>query len=115
MKISYAQVFQAAPVITNIANKILSAGLALKLLDIIDQLNPTLVEIEKYRETVFANASETESQAELTEKFAAFLNNNTIDVTFPLLAVAETDGAGLSFSIREMAAIRFLFERPQPR
>jgi len=112
MKISYAQVFQAAPALNILANRPFSARVAIKLVDIIELLNPHLTVIEHFRDALAA-AAEHDSKDELNARFADYLNTTTADLgLFVPLLPEEADAAGLKFTIREMAAVRFLFDSP---
>jgi len=114
MKISYAQVFQAAPFLNVLANKPVSAVLSIKLVDIIDQLNPHLTAIERFRDSLQSNA-EGKSSDELSQQFSEYLNTMTADLgSFIPLYPEEADAAGLAFTVREMAAVRFMFAAPLP-
>lgn len=109
MKVSYAQVLQSAPALTTLATKPFASGLALKLLDIIDQLNPHLNAIEKFRNSLAEAAGEGDTDEKLAEKFSQYLNSTVVDVDFTPLLPEEVDQAGLAFTVREMASVRFLF------
>lgn len=112
MTVLYSVIFQAAPTLTTLASKSFpNASLAIKLVDIIDQLNPHLVAIEKFRESLFAQAAEGETQEELSKKFADYLNKTSVDVEIDPITTEETDSAGIQFTVREIASIRFLFAK----
>lgn len=112
MKISYAQVFQAAPALNALSNRPFSTGLAIKLVDIVELLNPHLTAIERFRDALSASAEE-KTPDELNEQFAEYLNTTTADLgSFVPLFPEEADAAGLAFTIREMAAVRFMFAQP---
>lgn len=112
MKISYAQVFQAAPSLNVLANRPFSAALSIKLVDIIDQLNPHLTAIERFRDSLQSNAEE-KSPDELSQQFAEYLNTMTADLgSFIPIYPEEADAAGLAFTVREMASVRFMFAAP---
>jgi len=111
MKISYAQVFQSAPFLNVMSSKPFSAGLAIKLVDIIDQLNPHLTAIEQFRDQL-SSQSDTLNSEELNTKFAEYLNGTTAEVTFTPIHPEEADAAGLAFTVREMASVRFMFSTP---
>ena len=112
MKISYAQVFQAAPALNTLSNRPFSTGLAIKLVDIVEVLNPHLTAIERFRDALSA-AAEEKTPDELNEQFAEYLNTTTADLgSFVPLFPEEADAAGLAFTIREMAAVRFMFAQP---
>lgn len=114
MKISYAQAFQAAPALNILANKPYTAGFAIKLVDIIDQLNPHLVAIERFKESLTLSATEDVSADKLNEEFVNYLNATTAEVEFTPIYPEEADAAGLAFTVREMAAVRFMFAKPLP-
>jgi len=114
MKISYAQAFQAAPALNTLANRPYGAALALKLVDIIDQLNPHLLAIERFRDNLFSADTEGQLIEDLNQKFADYLNTTTADITFIPLYTDEADAAGLAFTVREMSAVRFLFALRSP-
>jgi len=112
MKISYAQVFQAAPFLNDLANRPFSAVLSIKLVDIIDQLNPHLTAIERFRDSLQANAEE-KSPDELSRQFVEYLNTTTADLgSFIPVYPEEADAVGLAFTVREMASVRFMFAAP---
>jgi hypothetical protein len=112
MKISYAQVFQAAPSLTTLSTRPFSAAMAIKLVDIIEILNPHLIAIERFRDSLQAQA-EQKTAEELQEQFAEYLNTTTADLgsCMPIFP-EEADAAGLAFTVREMASIRFCFGAP---
>jgi hypothetical protein len=114
MKISYAQVFQAAPSLNVLANRPFSAAVAIKLVDIIDMLNPHLIAIERFRDSLQSDGEE-KSPDELSQQFAEYLNTTTADLgSFVPLLPEEADAAGLAFTVREMASVRFMFAAPLP-
>lgn len=114
MKISYAQAFQAAPALNVLANKPFGASLALKLVDIIDQLNPHLVAIERFRDSLYSSDTEGQLIEDLNQKFAEYLNTTTADISFIPIYTDEADQAGLAFTVREMSAVRFMFALRSP-
>jgi len=112
MKISYAQVFQAAPSLTTLSARPFSAVMAIKLVDIIDILNPHLIAIERFRDSLQAQAEQNTTE-ELQEQFAEYLNTTTADLgSFIPIYPEEADAVGLSLTVREMASIRFCFGTP---
>jgi hypothetical protein len=113
MKLSYAQIAQAAPVIGKMIDVPLNATVAIPFADLIDALNPHLRAMDDYKNTL----AETESDAmEANKKFAEFMMT-VADVNITPIS-PHLIGSSLQFTIREMAAIRFAFsssvkEEPQ--
>jgi len=116
MKISYAQAFNAAPILNTLSARPLSAGLAIKLVDIVELLNPHLIAIERFRDglaTSVEKKSSKKTQEELGGQFTEYLNTTTVDLgSFVPLFPEEADAVGLAFTMREMGAIRFMFAPP---
>jgi hypothetical protein len=109
MKVNYAQMFQAAPALEILSKKPFSAKLAIKLVDIVDQLNPHLAAIDKFRDMLSTETSKTAE--ELNREFVEYLNGTTAEITFVPITPDEADAAELAFTVREMASIRFLFPK----
>lgn len=109
MKVNYAQMFSVAPALEILSKKPFSAKLAIKLVDIVEQLNPHLVAIDKFRESL--NNETKKSAEEMNQDFVQYLTQTTAELNFAPITAEETDQAGLSFTVREMAVVRFLFAK----
>jgi CHASE2 domain-containing sensor protein len=109
MKVNYAQMFQAAPSLDALSQKPFSAKLAIKLVDIVEQLNPHLVAIDRFRDTLSGQTDK--SAEELNKAFLQYLNETAAELNFAPITSEEADQAGLAFTLREMASVRFMFSK----
>lgn len=113
MKLTYAQLFQAAPTISKIVDSSLPVTLAIKLVDIIDTISPHLTAIDKFRNDIGVNYATEKNKEEFNKLFSDYLNTTTADIQIEQIPVYLVQDS-FKFTVRELATVRFLFSSQTP-
>lgn len=113
MKVSYAQIMQAGPVLMKMVDIPTTATVSLRFAELAECLNPHLIAIEDYKkaltEKILSDEDITDQNAEFSNEFFKYLNSTTAELKFKPIPV-EIIKDDLKFSMRDITSIRFAVE-----
>lgn len=110
MRLNYAQIFQAAPILTKLIDTPFPVGVSFSITGLIDALNPHLHEIDQYKTTLSSTVTDGH-QEEVSKKFVEYLNTTYVEVPFDGIPL-NVLGDQLKLTVREVSTLRFAFIEP---
>ena len=110
MKLNYAQIFQAAPILTKLIDTPFPVRISFSITGLIDALNPHLQDIDQYK-TNLSSMTKDGQEEEVNKQFIEYLNTTYVEVAFDGIPLNGL-GDELKLTVREVSNLRFVFIEP---